>query len=85
MKRLMVLCGTMALSVGCATKYDVTMIQTQIDGLQGQLSRTKEVVDAASETSKRAEASASQAAESAALAAEYTEKINTRLGETLQH
>ena len=62
--KLAVILVSAGLTVGCASKSDITNLQTQIDGLKAEVSSVKSTADEA--------LSAAQAAESKASAAEAT-------------
>ncbi len=53
------------LSVGCASKSDITNLQTQIDGLKAEVSSVKSTADEALSASQSAEAAANKAAAAA--------------------
>jgi outer membrane murein-binding lipoprotein Lpp len=60
--KLAVILVSAGLTVGCASKSDITSLQSQIDGLKAEVSSVKSTADEA--------LSAAQAAESAAKAAD---------------
>ncbi len=62
--KLAVILVAAGLTVGCASKGDITNLQTQIDGLKAEISSVKSTADEA--------LSAAQAADSKAAAAEAT-------------
>ncbi len=62
--KLAVILVSAGLTVGCASKSDITNLQTQIDGLKAEVSSVKSTADEA--------LSAAQAADSKASAAEAT-------------
>ncbi|MDD5036906.1 MAG: Lpp/OprI family alanine-zipper lipoprotein [Methylococcaceae bacterium] len=64
--KLAVILVAAGLSVGCASKGDITNLQTQIDGLKAEVTSVKSTADEA--------LSAAQAAESKAAAAEATSR-----------
>jgi outer membrane murein-binding lipoprotein Lpp len=70
------------LSVGCASKGDVSNLQTQIDGLKAEISSVKSTADEALSTAQSAESKASSA-EATARRAEAA--INAKLDKGFKH
>lgn len=54
------------LTVGCASKSDITNLQTQIDGLKADVTSVKSTADEAASSAQSAEAAANKAAAAAA-------------------
>ncbi len=53
------------LTVGCASKSDITNLQTQVDGLKAEISSVKSTADEALSSAQAAEAAANKAAAAA--------------------
>lgn len=70
---------TTLLITACATNFDVVIIQTQIDGLSGQISRTNDQIKAAVDSSNTALIASTRAAASANEAATIGEQTNQRV------
>lgn len=64
--KLAVVLLSAGLTVGCASKSDITNLQTQVDGLKAELSSVKSTADEALSAAQSAEAAANKAAASAA-------------------
>ncbi|MEY2700378.1 MAG: hypothetical protein RIQ52_1133 [Pseudomonadota bacterium] len=67
------------LSVGCATKGDITQLQTQIDGIKAEQASLKSTADEALAAAQSAEAKAASADSSARRAAAAAEEVNAKL------
>jgi outer membrane murein-binding lipoprotein Lpp len=67
------------LTVGCATKGDISNLQTQIDGLKAETSSIKSTADEALSAAQAAEAKAASADASARRAAAAAEEVNSKL------
>lgn len=64
--KLAVVLLSAGLTVGCASKSDITNLQTQVDALKADLSSVKSTADEALSAAQSAEAAANKAAASAA-------------------
>lgn len=69
--KLAVVLLSSGLTVGCASKSDISNLQTQIDGLKAEVSSVKSTADEALSSAQSAEAAANKAA----AAAERTEAL----------
>jgi outer membrane murein-binding lipoprotein Lpp len=67
------------LTVGCATKGDVSNLQTQLDGLKAETASVKSTADEALSAAQAAEAKASSADANARRAAAAAEEANSKL------
>lgn len=75
--KLAVILLTAGLAVGCASKSDITSLQTQIDGLKGDVSTVKSTADEALSTAQSAESKATAAEATARrIAADVDAKLN---------
>ena len=59
--KLAIILVSAGLTVGCASKSDITNLQTQIDGLKAELSSVKSTADEALSAAQQAEATAKAA------------------------
>ena len=59
--KLAIILVSAGLTVGCASKSDVTNLQTQIDGLKAELSSVKSTADEALSAAQQAESTAKAA------------------------
>ena len=67
------------LTVGCASKSDITNLQTQIDGLKAETSSIKSTADEALAAAQAAESKAASADAAARRAANAAEETNSKL------
>ncbi len=75
--KLAVILVSAGLTVGCASKGDITNLQTQIDGLKAEVSSVKSTADEALSTAQAADSKAAAAeATSRRTAAEVDAKLN---------
>jgi outer membrane murein-binding lipoprotein Lpp len=63
--KLFVILLSAGLTVGCASKGDVSNLQTQVDGLKAEVSSVKSTADEALSAAQSAEAAANKAAAAA--------------------
>jgi len=59
--KLAVILLSAGLTVGCASKSDITNLQTQIDGLKAEVSSVKSTADEALSSAQQAEGTANKA------------------------
>jgi outer membrane murein-binding lipoprotein Lpp len=75
--KLAVILVAAGLTVGCASKGDISNLQTQIDGLKAEVASVKTTADEALSTAQSAESKASNAEATARrTAAEVDAKLN---------
>ncbi len=75
--KLAVILLSAGLTVGCASKSDLTALQTQVDGLKAEISSVKSTADEALSTAQSAESTAKAAnATATRTAAEVDAKLN---------
>ena len=75
--KLAVILLSAGLAVGCASKSDITSLQTQIDGLKAEVSSVKSTADEAISTAQSAESTAKAAdATARRTAADVDAKLN---------
>ncbi len=75
--KLAVILLSAGLVVGCASKSDITSLQTQIDGLKAEVSSVKSTADEALSTAQSAESTAKAAdATARRTAADVDAKLN---------
>jgi outer membrane murein-binding lipoprotein Lpp len=67
------------LTVGCASKSDITNLQTQIDGLKAEQASIKSTADEALSAAQAAESKAGAAEAAARRAAAAAEETNSKL------
>jgi murein lipoprotein len=77
--KLSVVLLSTGLLVGCASKSDVTALQTQIDGLKAEQASIKSTAEEALSAAQSAESKASSADASARRAAAASEEVNAKL------
>jgi len=77
--KLSVVLLSTGLLVGCASKSDITGLQTQIDGLKAEQASIKSTSEEALSAAQAAEAKASSAESAARRAAAASEEVNAKL------
>jgi murein lipoprotein len=77
--KLSVVLLSAGLLVGCASKSDISTLQTQIDGLKAEQASIKSTAEEALSAAQSAESKASSADASARRAAAASEEVNAKL------